>query len=133
MRFVFQPWRSGRAERDATKIRLFLDQVARLSTEKLRSGMARPGSGRVYRRRGRIHRASSPGQYPARETGRLAASIGSSVTSTSAEVGTRMSYAIYLRKGTRKMARRKMSDSAMKEALPMARPALRQFARWRFS
>ncbi|MBA7558320.1 hypothetical protein ES705_51119 [subsurface metagenome] len=40
----------------------------------------KPGSGKEYKRGGKIHRASAPGQPPAVDTGRLRASISSNWT-----------------------------------------------------
>lgn len=37
----------------------------------------KPGSGKEYKRKGKIHRSSAPGQPPAVDTGRLRASISS--------------------------------------------------------
>lgn len=68
-----------------------------------------PKTGRTYIRRGRIkHRASSPGQPPASDTGTLARSIVIDVDKTNftATVGSNVVYAPFLELGTSRMAAR---------------------------
>lgn len=67
----------------------------------------------------RFHRASAPGEFPAKLTGRLSRSIDSSVRSDSEiEVGIRNTfYSTFLEFGTRKMLRR-----------PFIEPTSNQFA-----
>lgn len=74
-----------------------------------------PKTGRIYRRRGRLHQASAPGEPPATDTGRL---VQSGRTSYDQQNLTGMvtwstSYAAYLEFGTENM-----------EPRPYARPAL---------
>lgn len=73
------------------------------------------GTGRQYGR----HRASAPGQPPATDTGRLAASIREELRRDAQGlvevIGTNVSYAAYLERGTRNIAPR-----------PFLRPALRK-------
>lgn len=58
-------------------------------------------TGIVYRRRGVQHRASSPGEAPATDTGTLVSSIYyEQETPFSATVGSRLAYAAYLEFGT---------------------------------
>ncbi len=64
-------------------------------------------SGRLYKVRGRIVRASAPGEFPAKRTGGLARSANYSVRGASElEVGVREKYGRYLEFGTRFMDRR---------------------------
>lgn len=75
------------------------------------SGMASGGSGRVYEKYNprRSHRASSPGDYPATDTGRLAGSVSMVLPSASSligEVGTNLPYGAWLEFGTSRMAAR---------------------------
>ena len=67
-----------------------------------------PASGRVYVRRGIVHRASAPGQAPATDTGRLVASIVPVIDSDGfgGRVQARVLYAKFLEFGTQKMAAR---------------------------
>jgi phage gpG-like protein len=113
----FKPWRTFRAKKDAGTIRSWLRKVADASESAFKKGM--PGSP-----------PSSPGQYPAVRTGRLKGSIRTVVSSDEMTIGTNMHYSIYLRRGTRKMARRKMSDDALKEGLEKARGRLGHWVEW---
>ena len=73
-----------------------------------------PGSGEVYTRGSRSHRASAPGQPPAIDTGNLINSIEvGDVTPTQATLGVGAEYAEYLEFGTSRM-----------EARPFLRPAM---------
>jgi len=65
--------------------------------------------------------ASAPGAWPNSRTGRLKSSIRSVVTSDSVTIGTSMPYSGFLRSGTSKMARRKMSDNALEEGVKAGR------------
>ena len=98
------------------------------------------GSGRVYKRKGVIHRASKPGKPPARDYGALAASIsytvrkrllkvqafvGSDIDIVDKKVRERGSttdvqYGYYLEKGTGRMAARPW----LKPSLIKARPKI---------
>jgi phage gpG-like protein len=63
-----------------------------------------PASGRTYRRRGVMHRASAPGQAPMSDTGRLAGSIYFDTDGPMrAVVGSFLVYAKYLEYGTTRM------------------------------
>lgn len=115
----FTPWRKFNAYHDKPAVKRWLHVVADRTEETFKSGM------------GSYPPASSPGSYPSKRTGNLHGSIRKRVTDTEAEVGSNMFYSIFLRAGTSKMARRKMSDDALKEALPGARSSLGHFARWR--
>lgn len=139
MRITVTGWRGLRAEYNRAGIVAFLTDTAQTAHRVFRSGSEASHGGRVYRRAGgAVHRASAPGAWPARMTGRLLGSIRTQVTQTEAQIGTNarsdrgFPYPIVLRKGSKKMARRKMSDTALKEALPMARKRMKPFARFRF-
>jgi phage gpG-like protein len=69
--------------------------------------MSGPKSGRVYKRRGREHQASAPGEAPAIDTGALVNSIQVEASGDlSAVVGTNMEYAAILEFGGVRMAPR---------------------------
>jgi phage gpG-like protein len=112
----FSGWKAFHAKKDTAEIHRWLQSVADAGTKIFRNSM-RSGPG-----------PSSPGQYPASQTGRLRASISSQVTESEATIGSNMSYSIYLRMGTSKMARRKMSDDALKEGVQQGR--LGRWVRW---
>lgn len=73
-----------------------------------------PKTGRVYRskhRKGAVHQASAPGEFPAADTGRLHQSITHVMTVEGpdiyrAEVGANAPYSVFLELGTSKMAPR---------------------------
>ena len=117
----FIPWARFRARRMPKVTTSWLRRVRDEATSTFRAGMLGPHTGRIYyRRRGR-HQASAPGEYPAKDTGRLLASLKGQSTPQEAVIGTNMPYSKYLREGTRKldgtrlMMRRKMSDNALRE------------------
>lgn len=63
-------------------------------------------TGRIYKRKGKSHQASAPGQYPASDTGLLMRSIRSELLPMQATVGTNLVYGQYLEFGTSRMAAR---------------------------
>ena len=63
-------------------------------------------SGRVYVIRGKRHKASAAGEYPAKLSGALAASVGYKVTNKRLTIGESAEYAAFLELGTSKMAAR---------------------------
>lgn len=73
----------------------------------IRRRLSTPGTGRLYRRRRIVHRASAPGQPPAVDTGRLRSSytwkVGEDPQGAYVEVGTSVRYAPWLEFGTRRM------------------------------
>ena len=121
MELSLKPWRRFRAEKDDAVIRRWLGDVAEKSEEAFRKGIDRTG---------RFPPASRPGQYPAIRSGALKGSISSTSDSDSATVGSGVFYAVFLRTGTRKMARRAMSDNALREGSEGARGSLRGWAKW---
>lgn len=135
MMFVFTPWRHFRAFRNRAVTTAFMKQVATEGENTLRKGiLSPPKTGRIYKRKRGSHQASvnrSAAEYPANDTGALAKSVRKVYTATKAEIGTNMFYSKFLRNGTRKMERRKMSDTAMKLAIAKSRFKLRRWAGWR--
>lgn len=87
------------------------------------------GSGVRYRRRRRSeHQGSAPGDFPAGDTGALAASIGVEMEGPrSGRLFSDIEYARYLTEGTMHMALRKMLHDAMQEVLEQ-RPQTDQLA-----
>lgn len=63
-------------------------------------------SGRVYIVRGRAHKASAPGEYPAKMTGKLVSAQQYRVSNKQLIFGNSASYSAYLEDGTTKMAPR---------------------------
>lgn len=88
------------------------------------------GGGRTYRRgRGRYHRASAPGEYPATDTGRLVGSVNYQMYGPrEGALFSDLEYARYLREGTANMAARRMLGDALTEVIE-SRPATDILAR----
>lgn len=73
--------------------------------EKIQGGSR---SGRTYRRRTIVHRASAPGEFPKSDTGQLVSSLYFKIASDklSAFFGTKLNYGTYLEYGTSRMRAR---------------------------
>lgn len=100
---------SGRA--DDVLSNVITELVVETHSEAVRGIQGGPNTGRVYEKYAprRKHRASSAGQYPASDTGRLAASIGQQLPTDATligKVGTDVIYGRYLEFGTSGMAAR---------------------------
>lgn len=125
---IFKPWRRFRAFHNVRNVLAFLKDAGESTADTLRKGiMSPPKTGRRYGR----HQASAPGEYPANKSGDLASGIRTRISSDEAETGTTDMHGFYLREGTRYMRPRKMSDAALKEALPGVRERMKAFAEWR--
>lgn len=130
----FKPWRTIEAIHDRAAIRAWLTRMAQNAHQAFRGGMESSRGGRVYKKRGgRTHRASAPGAWPAVDTGKLKGSIRTDTSDFHMTIGTGQFYAIFLRHGTRKMARRKMSPEALKKGREMTPMSNFRFAKFRVS
>lgn len=111
----FKPWVPFYARKKNEEIHRWLQAVAQASVEVFRSSM---GSGPGH---------SAPGAWPNSQTGNLKSTIGGYATESEAVVGSNAvrgataPYSLYLRIGTRKMDRRKMSDNALMEGMQKAK------------
>lgn len=105
----FTPWSPFHAEKRPDEIHRWLKEVADASEQAFRQGASAAWPP-----------PSAPGAWPHRRTGGLLGSISSYATNDEAVVGSNMEYSIYLREGTSMMARRKMSDDALKEGMTKA-------------
>ena len=114
----FQPWGQFRAVKDDASIQAWLDTIGVAAEAAFRGGM---GSGPGH---------SAPGAWPNSQTGGLRGSIRHETTSNSVTIGTSMPYSGYLRHGTSKMARRKMSDNALQEGMAAGGRVLGHWAHW---
>lgn len=128
---IFDPWKKFLVFRDEKVTTDLMRRVAQEAEQHFKDEMMAPKSGVMYNRRGRKHRASAPGEFPANETGRLRNSIDSRYSATEAVVGSNMEYSKYLREGTRFMERRKMSDDALSEVVPGVMSTLRGWIRFK--
>lgn len=128
--FSFKGWRQFSAKKKPQVIRSWLKRVGDEAQRVFTKGMMGRHSGQIYYRRRGTHQASAPGEFPANDTGNLLASLRQNITATEATIGTNVFYAKFLREGTRKMARRKMSDNAMQEGAAKARPSFKGWVAW---
>lgn len=133
MRFVFTPWRRFFAHHDRRVVRQFVREAAKEMAEEYREAIRNPPkTGRIYMRKHGLHQASAPLiEYPANETGALAKSVTPTATDDKATIGTTMFYGKFLREGTRKMRRRKMSDNIVKANTPRILARLRGWVVWK--
>ena len=92
----------------ATKeVQAVIDSTAQnIRTTAIRSIKNSPANGRVYSRGNIHHTASSAGNPPKTDTGRLVANINATVGELEAEVGAYINYAPHLEFGTRNMGAR---------------------------
>lgn len=107
--FQFTPWAPFHAHKDKNTVRNWLRGIGKASEEAFRNGMS-----------GHYPPSSAPGAWPHNRTGDLKKSIRSEVSGDVLTVGTQEVYAVYLRYGTTRMARRKMSDNALQEGMAAA-------------
>jgi hypothetical protein len=105
----FTPWHPFHARKNLGAIHRWLQSIGEAGTAAFRSGM------------GSYPPASSPGAWPNSRTGRLKGTIDYKVAGDSVTIGTSTRYSGYLRRGTSKMARRKMSDNALQEGMRAGR------------
>lgn len=131
MSLIFTGWRAFYAYRDYGVDQAYLRRIGASAKKVFIDGIRSPKTGRVYRRRGRSHRASAPGEYPARDSGRHIATVDYKVSGSEVTVGSGQEYAAYLRNGTYKMARRLMSDTALNRAIENDTVGIGRFARFR--
>lgn len=130
IRLSFKGWHNFYAKKKPEVVRAWLKTVTSHAQRVFTAGLLGRHSGQIYyRRRGR-HQASAPGEYPASDSGNLLASMRTKTTATEATIGTNMFYSRFLRYGTKKMARRKMSDDAIKEGAAAARGKLKGWVAW---
>jgi len=118
----FTPWGRFRARQNKTEIRGWLRRVGQAGTEAFRSGM------------GKYPPASTPGAWPNSRTGLLRSTIkyqvgGGGSFEYNVTIGTGAPYSMFLRSGTSRMARRKMSDNALSEGVRKA-GRLGHWAEW---
>ena len=107
-----------------------LREIGEASVKAFRAGSNSAGGGPVNEKSG--NDASKPGQFPAIQSGKLISSLEYQVSGDKLEVGTKAFYAIYLRGGTRKMARRKMSQDALRAGMAAHRSTKRAWAKWEY-
>ena len=92
----------------------------------LQKGFREPKTGKFYKTKYGLHRASAPYEYPAILTGKLSKSIRSTQSRRRLEVGTSIDYAPYLEFGSAKILPRPFID---KTATRTERQTERAFVR----
>lgn len=104
----------GKQADDALKM-IVMATAQNVRTHAIRAIQGGPKTGKEYRKYApnRTHRASSPGQAPATDTGRLASSIVADITGLTAEVSANVKYAAPLEFGTVNMAPRPFLEPAL--------------------
>lgn len=130
---MFTGWKL-RAEYRAEVVKKGLRRVGEDATGEFRRGLLNgPHTGRIYRRAGgKKHQASinrAQREYPASDTGALLKSLSYRLGAMSVRIGTEMPYSKWLRTGTRRMARRRMSDHALRAA--RSPEHFKGWARWK--
>lgn len=131
MNLTFKGWERFRAWKQASVIKAWLGAVRKDAQQVFKAGMNGPHSGNVgYRKGGGRFIRSAKGEYPAVDSGALIASMKTNQQIDSATIGTGMYYAKWLRGGSRFMARRKMSDNAIREGAAIAEPKSRGWVAW---
>jgi len=84
-------------------------EIGRMNQRFLRKSiLKRNKTGRLYKFRGRLHRASAPGEFPANRSGKLRKSVDYKVRSNQMEFGVSEDYGKYLEEGTKNMKPRKL-------------------------
>lgn len=114
-----KPWHKFKADLDERVIRAWLATIAQESRKAFMSGTSRhsPPSSRA-------------GAWPKQRTGALRASIKAEVHGLEVIVSTDRPYSAFLRYGTSKMGRRKMSDTALEIGTQKAEGRMQHWARW---
>lgn len=127
MRITFKPWRELTVDYDRLAVQEWLIASGDAIQAKFTAGLTGGHSGRKYSNL--PNQSSAPGEYPATQSGRLLGGTSkATVYGKEIEVGTTARHARYLM-GTRKMAKRKMFDSALQEAQKPDGPRFAKFRR----
>lgn len=98
-------WMRDSASKVQAALAVEVGRIAKDARDFMRREMKRPKHGTKYRRKGRVHIASAPGEFPAVDTGALYKSIEFKHRKQTAEIGALAGprYAAYLEGGTRVM------------------------------
>lgn len=114
MRLRFTGWRLFKAGLDEKEMQRWLETVARISAQHMREKITGPHTGKIgYRKGGGRFIRSAPGEFPANDSGELLASVKGVAFKNKAFVAANTPHSTYLRKGTRRMAKRKMTIEAL--------------------
>lgn len=127
---TLRPFRRFRVFRDKSITTRFLADVAKDVEKHFKESLDGKKSGRMYTYRGRPHRASAPGEFPANMSGALKESISSTSNYKEAVIGSNVEYSKWLAEGRTRMSPRSMSKEALQEVVPTMSSRLRGFIRF---
>lgn len=117
MQLEFIPWRKFWPKRFKQVDRRYLTNIAYSAASAMRKGMRGAHKGSVAKRQdGTLFNRSTPDEFPAVDSGKLIASMRTHVRSDEAGIGTNVFYSKFLREGAKHLARRRMSDTALRRA-----------------
>lgn len=132
--FTFDPlWKRFNARKQQRVIRSWLASVGRSTRQEFTRGAKGRHTGVVAYRKGggRFRRSAGDGsEYPAIDSGALLKSLRTRLRADSVTTGTDEPYARWLRTGTEHMARRRMTDTALKTAGPEEAHRSRGWVAW---
>lgn len=114
-----KPWAKFHADMDERVIRAWLATIAREARQAFMRGASRHGPP-----------PSRAGAWPKQVSGALRASFKAEVRGMQVVVGTNRPYSGYLRHGTSKMGRRKMSDTALEIGIEKAEHLMKKWVQW---
>ena len=114
-----KPWHKFKADLDERTIRAWLVTIAQESRKAFMSGTSRHSPP-----------PSRDGAWPKQMTGALRGSIKAEVKGHAVVVSTSQPYSGYLRSGTSKMGRRKMSDTALEIGIQKAENRMKHWVQW---
>jgi hypothetical protein len=128
---VFKPWSYFSLGKQPEVVKNWLASVKTKSHKIFSDGMRGPHSGRIaIRQNGELFLRSTPSEYPAVDSGALIASLKGRQTATEVIIGTNVAHSLALREGLGGIARRKMSDNAIREGAAQAAPTSRGWVAW---
>lgn len=115
-------WHGDKFLNDAIgKFEKNLEHIGVVLSGEMRASINRgPASGRIYKRRGRVHRASAPDEPPMTDIGTLAQSIDYKIEATGrykrlVRIGTALQYGKWLEYGTVRIRPRPFARRALKK------------------
>jgi len=114
-----RPWDKFHADMDERVLRVWLNEIAKESRNAFMKGAGRHGPP-----------PSRAGAWPKQVTGALRGSIKAEVQGRMVVVSTSRPYSGYLRSGTSKMGRRKMSDTALEIGMQKAENRMKHWVQW---
>jgi len=125
----FKRWGRFSSFIDRRKLRNWMAKVGSEAEKTFRDGMLGGHSGVQYPNL--PNRSSSPSEFPASQSGNLLSTLRVEIDTQKVVIGTSAEYSYWLRRGSGRMARRRMSDDALLAGARKAKANSRRWARWR--